>query len=160
MFNLFKRKAEPAPETRAAQDGFTGQVMALRENWLSGQTGLADLTATVQAAVGLWEGALAASHVDGTDLTDAGCHGAGGAFLGAAGRVLVVCFGQWFAACTGLRFQHGKRQDQGLPPDDPQCRRRAFRDGTGKRGAAFPHWGGFVGTLDRHQPAAPCKADC
>ncbi|QFG37552.1 phage portal protein BeeE [Paracoccus pantotrophus] len=68
MFNLFKRKAEPAPETRSVQDGFTGQVMALRENWIAGQTGLADLTATVQAAVGLWEGALAASDVQGTDL--------------------------------------------------------------------------------------------
>lgn len=68
MFNLFKRKAEPVSESRSVQDGFTGQVMALRESWLSGHAGVADLTGTVQAAVGLWEGALAASDVQGTDL--------------------------------------------------------------------------------------------
>lgn len=68
MFNIFKRKAEPAVETRSIQGGFTGQVMALRENWIAGHTGLDDLTATVQACVGLWEGAMAASDVQGTDL--------------------------------------------------------------------------------------------
>ncbi|MGA0615559.1 phage portal protein [Paracoccus sp. KR1-242] len=68
MFNLFKRKQAAAPETRAADTGYTGQVMALREAWISGQTGLAELTATVQACVSLWEGALSASDVTGTDL--------------------------------------------------------------------------------------------
>lgn len=63
MFNFFKRKTQT--ETRA-QGGFTGQVMALRQDWIAGHSGIGDLTATVQAAVGLWEGALAASHVSGT----------------------------------------------------------------------------------------------
>lgn len=67
MFDFLKRK-KPEVETRSvAQGGFTGQVMALRESWLAGHSGLGDLTAAVQSCVSLWEGALAASDVTGAD---------------------------------------------------------------------------------------------
>lgn len=67
MFDWFKKKTEV--ETRSVvQGGFTGQVMALRESWLAGHSGLGELTAAVQSCVSLWEGALTASEVTGTDL--------------------------------------------------------------------------------------------
>ena len=60
---LFKRKRE----TRAAS-GFTAEVMAARQSYISGQRGLAELTATVQGCVSLWEGGLSMAEVKGTDL--------------------------------------------------------------------------------------------
>jgi len=97
MFNLFKRKAAEPTETRSVQGGFTGQVMALRENWISGQTGLADLTATVQACVGLWEGALAASDVQGTDLLSRAVMASAARSLALRGESL------WYVGDEGLR---------------------------------------------------------
>jgi hypothetical protein len=60
---IFRRKAV---ETRAS--GFTAQVMAAREQWISGRSGLAELTATVQGCVSLWEGAFASADVEGAPL--------------------------------------------------------------------------------------------
>jgi hypothetical protein len=64
----FKRKREI--ETRSAASGFTAEVIAAREAYVSGQRGIAELTATVQSAVTLWEGALSIADVSGTDLLD------------------------------------------------------------------------------------------
>ena len=50
------------PETRSG-GGYTTQLMALRENHISGRGGVAELTATVQASVSLWEGAFAMADV-------------------------------------------------------------------------------------------------
>ncbi|MFN3955108.1 MAG: phage portal protein [Pararhodobacter sp.] len=66
IFDLFKRK-EPQTETRAT-GGYTAQLIGAREAWIARRDGLADTTATVQACVSLWEGALAAADVDGTSL--------------------------------------------------------------------------------------------
>ncbi|MEQ9260939.1 MAG: phage portal protein [Roseovarius sp.] len=69
MFNLFKRKKPQPEETRSiSTGGFTAQVIGAREQWISGQSGLGELTATVQSAVSRWEGALSAADVDGTTL--------------------------------------------------------------------------------------------
>lgn len=68
---LFKRRAEPEVETRSlVHTGFTGQVLAARQAYISGASGLGELTATVQACVSLWESALATADVAGTDLLD------------------------------------------------------------------------------------------
>lgn len=68
---LFKRRAEPEVETRSlVHTGFTGQVLAARQAYISGVSGLGELTATVQACVSLWESALASADVAGTDLLD------------------------------------------------------------------------------------------
>lgn len=66
LMRLFRR-AEPKVEKRASS-GYTGQVMALREAFIAGRSGLGELTATVQACVSLWEGALSSADVEGTDL--------------------------------------------------------------------------------------------
>ncbi|WP_319826067.1 phage portal protein [Thalassovita sp.] len=64
----FKRKT--SRETRSSGSGFTAEIMAAREAYVSGRRGIAELTATAQGAVTLWEGALGLADVDGTDLLD------------------------------------------------------------------------------------------
>ena len=49
ILDLFRRRAEPV-ETRAAMSGFTAEIMAARESYISGRRGIAELTATVQTA--------------------------------------------------------------------------------------------------------------
>ncbi|MDY6858564.1 MAG: phage portal protein [Pseudomonadota bacterium] len=64
----FKRKREI--ETRSAASGFTAEVIAAREAYVSGQRGIAELTATAQSCISLWEGGLSLADVSGTDLLD------------------------------------------------------------------------------------------
>lgn len=67
MLHWFRRKPV---EKRSSGMGYTGLIMAARENYISGASGLAELTGTVQACVTLWEGAFALADVQGTDLLD------------------------------------------------------------------------------------------
>lgn len=62
--DLFRRSA-PKAETRAAATGFTAELMTARESYISGRSGLGELTATAQACVSLWEGGLAMAEVTG-----------------------------------------------------------------------------------------------
>ncbi len=55
-------------ETRSSGSGYTAQVMAARESFISGRRGVAELTSTVQSCISLWEGAFALADVQGTDL--------------------------------------------------------------------------------------------
>lgn len=64
----FKRKKEAAPETRASGSGFTAEIIAARESYISGRRGIAELTATAQSCISLWEGGLSLADVSGTDL--------------------------------------------------------------------------------------------
>jgi hypothetical protein len=64
ILDLFRRKAEPV-ETRASGTGYTAQLIGAREAWIRGGGGLAEMTSTVQACVGLWESALATADVEG-----------------------------------------------------------------------------------------------
>ena len=64
----FKRKQ--TEETRSAMSGFTAELMAARESYISGRRGIAELTATAQGAVMLWEGGLGLADVKGTELLD------------------------------------------------------------------------------------------
>lgn len=71
FMDLFRRKSAPDGaniETRAIQPGFTAALMAAREAWISGGSGLAELTGAVQASVSLWESGLSLADVTGTDL--------------------------------------------------------------------------------------------
>lgn len=66
----FKKKAQDTAEveTRSSGSGYTAQIMAARESYISGRSGIGELTATVQGAVTLWEGGLSLADVNGTDL--------------------------------------------------------------------------------------------
>lgn len=69
FMDLFRRKTSHV-ETRAIQPGYTASLMAAREAWISGASGLGELTAAVQTSVGLWEAGLSLADVTGTDLLD------------------------------------------------------------------------------------------
>ncbi|MBM3655207.1 MAG: hypothetical protein FJX06_20870, partial [Alphaproteobacteria bacterium] len=57
-------------EKRTAASGFTSEIMAARESYISGRSGIGELTATAQSCIGLWENAFAIADVSGTDLLD------------------------------------------------------------------------------------------
>lgn len=57
-------------EKRSAMSGFTAELMAARESYISGRRGIAELTATAQSCVSLWEGAFSLADVSGTNLLD------------------------------------------------------------------------------------------
>lgn len=67
MFGWFKRSPNPI-EKRATASGFTAEIMAARESYISGRSGVADLTATAQTCISMWESGLALSDVQGTTL--------------------------------------------------------------------------------------------
>lgn len=67
ILDLFRRKSEPQ-ETRSSGSGYTAQVIAARESYIRGASGVAELTATAQSCISLWEGAFALADVQGTDL--------------------------------------------------------------------------------------------
>ncbi|GJL93392.1 phage portal protein [Hyphococcus sp.] len=54
-------------ETRSASSGFTAEIMAARESYISGRRGIGELTATAQSCISLWEGGLSLADVSGTD---------------------------------------------------------------------------------------------
>ncbi len=68
MLSWFRRR--PALERRAVGSGFTAEIMSARAAYIAGRSGLAELTATVQGCISLWEGAFALADVQGTDLLD------------------------------------------------------------------------------------------
>lgn len=65
MFGLFKRKQE----TEKRAEGYTDIALATRQQWVTGQTGIADLTATVQGSVSLWENGLSVAKASNDLLT-------------------------------------------------------------------------------------------
>jgi hypothetical protein len=57
-------------EKRASASGFTAEIMAARESYISGRRGVAELTATAQSCISLWENGFAIADVSGTNLLD------------------------------------------------------------------------------------------
>ena len=66
MFKWLFKRAEP--EKRSSGAGYTAAIMAARESYISGSSGIGELTATVQSCVSLWESAFALADVQGTNL--------------------------------------------------------------------------------------------
>ena len=67
ILDLFRRKPI---ETRSSASGFTAEIIAARESYISGRRGVAELTGTAQSCISLWEGCFALADVQGTDLLD------------------------------------------------------------------------------------------
>ena len=57
-------------ERRSSGGGYTAEIMAAREAWFSGRRGIAELTATAQTCISLWEAGIGMADVEGTDLLD------------------------------------------------------------------------------------------
>lgn len=68
---LVRRRVEPVVvEKRSSGAGYTAMILAARQSYIAGVSGLGELTACVQSCVSLWEGAFAIADVQGTDLLD------------------------------------------------------------------------------------------
>jgi phage portal protein BeeE len=65
----FTKRSQPI-EKRSAMSGFTAELIQAREAYISGRTGFAELTATAQACISLWEGGMTLADVDGADLLE------------------------------------------------------------------------------------------
>ncbi|MEM8759144.1 MAG: phage portal protein [Pseudomonadota bacterium] len=61
------QKRQPL-ERRASGSGYTSEIIAAREAYIAGRTGLGETTAVVQSCVSLWESGLSLADVEGTDL--------------------------------------------------------------------------------------------
>lgn len=57
-------------EKRSAMSGFTAELMAARESYISGRRGVGELTATAQSCISLWENGFALADVQGTGMLD------------------------------------------------------------------------------------------
>lgn len=62
--------ALPAVEKRSSMSGFTAELMAARESYISGRRGVAELTGTAQGCISLWESGFAIAAVQGTRFLD------------------------------------------------------------------------------------------
>jgi Phage portal protein len=65
LMDIFRRKPV---EVRSSGAGYTAAIMAARASYISGASGIGELTATVQSCVSLWENAFALADVKGTDF--------------------------------------------------------------------------------------------
>lgn len=70
MPRLEPRVALPAVEKRSAMSGYTAMLLSMRESYVSGRSGLGELTSAVQGCVSLWESGLGIAKVTGADLLD------------------------------------------------------------------------------------------
>lgn len=65
LMDFFRRKPV---EVRSSGAGYTSQLIAARQAYLTGASGMGELTGAVQACVSLWEGGLGLADVKGTDM--------------------------------------------------------------------------------------------
>src|SRR3546814_4203157 len=63
-------RSQDQVEKRASASGFTAGSIAARESYISGRRVIAELTATAQACISMWENGFSMSDVEGTDLLD------------------------------------------------------------------------------------------
>jgi hypothetical protein len=68
LLDIFRRSRAQPVETRSSGAGYTAAIMSARESWISGRSGLGELTGIVQACVSLWEGAFALADVQGANI--------------------------------------------------------------------------------------------
>lgn len=62
-------KRQPV-EKRSAASGFTAEIMSARQSYIAGRAGIADLSATVQSCISLWESGFAIADVRGGRFLD------------------------------------------------------------------------------------------
>lgn len=87
MLGWLKNKLRPI-EVRSGAASYTSQAMAARETYISGRAGVAELTATVQSCISLWEGGFAMADVSGTDVLPRHLMGLMGRSLALRGEAL------------------------------------------------------------------------
>lgn len=97
-------------EKRSAASGFTAEIIAAREAYISGRRGLAELTATAQSCVSLWECAFALADVKGTKVLNRRTMALVGRSLALRGESVFLIRGDDLVPCSDwdLRTRDGK----------------------------------------------------
>ena len=97
-------------EKRSAASGFTAEIIAAREAYIGGRRGIAELTATVQSCVSLWENAFALAGVTGTDTLDRRTLALIARSLGLRGESVFLITEPGLVPCSDwdLRTRYGK----------------------------------------------------
>ncbi|MCO5129389.1 MAG: phage portal protein [Xanthobacteraceae bacterium] len=108
IMDLFRRSAPV--EKRSAMSGFTAEIMQAREAYISGRRGIAELTATAQSCVSLWEGGLSLAEVKGTDMLPPSMLALIGRSLALRGESVFLIEGDSLVPCSDwdLRTKNGK----------------------------------------------------
>lgn len=103
----FKREKT---EKRSAMSGFTAELMAARESYISGRRGIAELTATAQSCVSLWENGFALADVRGADVLDRRTMALVGRSLALRGEAVFLIKGDRLVPCSDwdLRTRDGR----------------------------------------------------
>ena len=109
FMDLFRRAA-PAVEKRSAGSGFTAEIIAAREAYISGRRGIAELTATAQSCVSLWEGGFSLAQVDGTELLTPSTLALVGRSLALRGESVFLMRDDMLVPCSDwdLRTKYGR----------------------------------------------------
>lgn len=100
----------PAAERRSAMSGFTAELLAARESYISGRRGIAELTATAQACISLWESGFAIADVKGTRFLDRRTMGMIARSLALRGEFVGLIDGDGVTPCADwdLRTRNGR----------------------------------------------------
>jgi phage portal protein BeeE len=100
----------PKIEKRSAMSGFTAELIAARESYISGRRGIAELTGTAQSCISLWEGGLALADVNGTDVLDRRTMAMIARSLALRGEAVMVIDDAGLIPCSDwdLRTRNGK----------------------------------------------------
>ncbi|MGJ8628105.1 MAG: phage portal protein [Sulfitobacter sp.] len=116
MFWPFKRDKA---ETRSSGTGYTSQIMTAREAYFTGQSGLAELTGTVQSCVSLWEGGLSLADVEDTELLTSGILSLAGRALGLRGEAVFLIRDDGLVPCSdwdlSTKFSRPNAYRVGIP---------------------------------------------
>lgn len=104
------RAEHSAPERRSAMSGFTAELMAARESYISGRRGIAELTATAQSCISLWESGFSIAAVTGTRFLTRSTMGMIARSLALRGEFVGLVRGDGIVPCSDwdLRTRDGR----------------------------------------------------
>jgi hypothetical protein len=110
MFNWLMKRIAPSVERRSAGSGFTAEIIQAREAYISGRRGIAELTATAQSCVSLWENGFSLADVEGTTMLDRATMALIGRSLALRGEAVFLIDGDRLTPCSDwdLRTRHGR----------------------------------------------------
>lgn len=97
-------------EKRSAGSGFTAEILSARESYITGRRGIAELTATAQSCVSLWENGISLAKVVGTDLLPPSTLALIGRSLALRGESVMLIQDDGLVACSDwdLRTRNGR----------------------------------------------------
>lgn len=106
----FNKRSAPAVEKRSAGSGFTAEIIQAREAYISGRRGIAELTATAQSCVSLWENGFALADVTGTEMLNRSSLSLLGRSLALRGESVFLIQDDFLVPCSDwdLRTRYGK----------------------------------------------------